>query len=83
MICCRCALPCASRDAGLDPDVAKRNRNSYMDVAWASCWKKAGAGNFVFSGKVARAGDERYLVCVCGGCCGRTERDWFLLCVLQ
>ena len=41
-----------------------------MDVAWASFWEKAGAGNLVifhdFSGKVALAGDERYLVCAAG-----------------
>ena len=37
-----------------------------MDVAWASFWGKAGAGKLVFSGKVAPAGDERYLVCAAG-----------------
>ena len=42
-------LPCASRDAGLEPDVAKRIvMAACMDVAWASFWEKAGAGNRVF-----------------------------------
>ena len=37
----------------------------------------------IFPCKVAASGDERYRR-VCGGCgCGRSRRDWFLLCVLQ
>ena len=44
---CRFVLPCVSRDAGLDPDVAKRIVSGCMDVTWASFWGNAGAGNFV------------------------------------
>ena len=54
-------LPCASRDAGLEPDVAKRIVMAAMDVAWASFWGgKPGQENLVFvAGKVAPAGDEK------------------------
>ena len=61
-------LPCASRDAGLEPDVARRIVMAAWMLHGLRFGEKAGAGNLVsFSGKVAPGGDERYLVCA-GGC---------------
>ena len=37
----------------------------------------------VFSGPVAAAGDERYLVCAVGAAAVEPVRNRFLLCVLQ
>ena len=34
-----------------------------MTVAWDLCWGESEQETCVFSGKVAAAGDERYLVC--------------------
>ena len=55
-----------------------------MDVTWASFWGKAGAGNLVFFlGKVAPAGDERYLVRAAGAAALEPGANRFLLCILQ
>ena len=54
-----------------------------MHVAWGLLGRKPEHETLDFLGKVAAAGDERYLV-VCGGCgCGRSGHNGFLLCVLQ
>ena len=57
--------------------------NGCMNVAWAMFWGGSRSTKpCVFPCKVAAGDDERYLVC--DGCgCGRSGRDWFLLCVLQ
>ena len=77
-------LPCASRDAGLQPDVAK------CIVIWLhGCCMGFVLGESrerkpcVSSGKVAPAGDERYLVCAAGAAALEPGRDRFLHCVLQ
>ena len=52
--------------------------NGCMDVAWAAIWEKAAARNLVFfSGKVAPAGDGRYLVCPAGAGWIVLTCDWF------
>ena len=65
--CSRFVLPCASRDAGLELDVARR----IVMAAWMLHGlpfgrKSQGRKPCVFSGKVAPAGDARYRVR--GGC---------------
>ena len=51
-----------------------------MDVAWASFWEKAGAGNLVFWAKWL---DERYLLCAMGAAGVEPSANGFLLGVLQ
>ena len=59
-----CVAMCVDR-CGFATWCCKTHCNGCMDVAWASFWEKAGAGNAMFfSDKVALAGDETYLVCV-------------------
>ena len=77
-------LPCASRDAGLQPDVAKH----IVMAAWmlhGLCFgRKPGQETLCFFGyKVAPAGDERYLVCAAGAAALEPMRNRFLHCVLQ
>ena len=55
-------LPCASRDAGLDPDVAKR----IVMAAWMLHGLRFGRKPCVFLCKEAPASDERYLVSAAG-----------------
>ena len=70
---CRFVLPCASRDAGLEPEVEKRR----------------GRKPYVCPCKVAPAGDERYLVCAAGaaalepGAIGSSSvfcNEWLFMC---
>ena len=59
-------LPCASRDAGLDPDVAKRIVMAAWMLHGLRFGGKPGQETLCFPRKVAPAGDERYLVCAAG-----------------
>ena len=73
--CCSFVLPCASRDAGLEPEVAK--------CIVMAAWMLHGRKPCVFPCKVAPAGDERYLVCAAGAAALEPGANRFLLCVLQ
>ena len=54
------------------------------DVAWTMFWRGSRSTKpFVFPGKVAAAGDERYLVCAAVAAGVVSVAKWFLLCVLQ
>ena len=59
--------------------------NGRMNAQWALFWGGSRSTKpCIFPCKVAAAGNERYLVCVRGGCgLDRFEVNRFLLCVLQ
>ena len=61
-------------------EVVRQECNGCMNVAWAMLWGGSRSTKpCVFPCKVAAEVPP-----VCGGCgCGRSARDWFLLCVLQ
>ena len=82
--CCRFVLPCASIDAGLQPDVAKRIVMAAWMLHGFRFWRKPGQEtSLFFSGKVAPAGDERYLVCAAGAAAAKPGCNRFFHCVLQ
>ena len=61
-------------------EVVRQECNGCMNVAWAMLWGGSRSTKpCVFPCKVAAE-----VPSVCGGCgCGRSGRDWFLVCVLQ
>ena len=84
-----CVAMCVNRCGSVTAD-CKTHCNGSMDVAGALFWEVVWARNLVFfSGKVAPAGDERYLVCAAvaaGGVPGSIGsssafcNDWCVVC---
>ena len=56
-----CVAMCVDRFRLVTAD-GKMHSNGCMHVAWALFWEVVWARNLFFPGKVAPAGDERYLV---------------------
>ena len=68
-------LPCASRDAGLQPDITKRIVMAAWMLHGRGLGRKQGRKPCDFPCKVAPASDERYLLCATGAAAVETERE--------